>query len=118
MYRQFAFIHFQIIIIIKIIKDAQKEAFSDEYLALQKGIKLVISSKLFGLCPRLDKDGVIRLNTQVQYAEFLPYDVRHPIVLPRKHWGQNLLLNTIMKREITIQEQTKHCLCYQLNTGL
>ena len=74
-----------------------------------------MSSKLFGLCPRLDEDGVIRLNTRLQYAEFLPYDVRHPIVLPRKHW---VTLNTIMKRVITIQEQTKHCLCYQLNTGL
>ena len=56
----------------QIIKDAQKEAFSDEYLALQKGIKLAMSSKLFGLCPRLDEDGVIRLNTRLQYAKFYP----------------------------------------------
>ena len=78
----------------QIIKDAQKEAFSDEYLALQKGIKLAMSSKLFGLCPRLDEDGVIRLNTRLQYAEFLPYDVRHPIVLPRKHWVTKLIVKS------------------------
>ena len=61
-------------------------------VALQKGIKLAMSSKLFGLCPRLDEDGVMRLNTQLQYAGFLPYDVRHPIVLPRKHWVTKLIV--------------------------
>ena len=59
----------------QIIRDAQKEVFSEEYLALQRGVKLTMSSKLFGLCPKLDEDGVIRLNTRLQYAEFLPYDV-------------------------------------------
>ena len=33
----------------------------------------------------------------MQHAEFLPYDVQHHIVLPRKHLVlQNLLLNVIM----------------------
>ena len=76
----------------QIIRDAQKEGFSEEYLALQKGTKLILSSKLFGLCPMLDEDGVIRLNTPLQYAEFLPYDVRHPIVLPQKHWVTKLIV--------------------------
>ena len=52
----------------QIVKDAQKEAFSDECLALQKGIKLTMSSKLFGLCPGLDENGVMRLNTQLEYS--------------------------------------------------
>ena len=68
----------------QIIRDAQKKAFSKEYLALQKCTELAMSSKLFGLCSRLDEDGIIRLNTRLQYAEFLPYDIRHPIVLPQK----------------------------------
>ena len=54
----------------QIIRDAQKEAFSIEYLALQKGNELAMSSKFFGLCMRLDEDGVIRLNTRLQYTEF------------------------------------------------
>ena len=70
----------------------RKKFFLIEYLALQKGIKLASSSKLFGLCPRLDEDGVIGLNTRLQYAELLPYDVRHPIVLPRKHWVTKLIV--------------------------
>ena len=76
----------------QIIRGAQKEAFSEEYLALQKGTKLTMSSKLFGLSPKLDEDGEIRLNTRLQYAEFLPYDVRHPIVLPQKHWVTKLIV--------------------------
>ena len=79
----------------QIIRDVQKEALSEEYLALQKGMKLTMSSKLFGLYPKLDEDGVIRLNTRLQYAEFLPYDVRHPndpIVSPQKHWVTKLIV--------------------------
>ena len=76
----------------QIIRDAQKEAYSEEYLALQNKKKLTTSSKLLGLCPKLDEDGVMRLNTRLQYAEFLPYDVRHPIVLPQKHWATKLIV--------------------------
>ena len=35
---------------------------------------------------------MIRLNTRLQYAEFLPYDVRHPIVLPQKQWVTKLIV--------------------------
>ena len=45
-----------------VIRDAQKEAFSKEYPALQKGTELAMSSKLFGLCLRMDEDRIIRLN--------------------------------------------------------
>ena len=47
---------------------------------------------MFGLCPKPDEDGVIILNSRLQYAEFLPYDVRHPIVLPHKHWVAKLIV--------------------------
>ena len=40
------------------------------YLALQNKRKLTTSSKLLSLCPKLDEDGVMRLNTRLQYAEF------------------------------------------------
>ena len=50
------------------IKDAEKqitqkvqyEAFHYEYVALQKGKLLPINNRLLGLCPRLDKDGLMR----------------------------------------------------------
>ena len=42
--------------------------------------------------PRLDSDGVIRSDGRLTYAEFLPYDVRYPIKLPRKHWVTKLIV--------------------------
>ena len=64
-----------------IIKNMQREVFY-EYVALQKRRQLPIDSKLLGLCPKLDEDGIMRSDGRLQYAEFLPYDVRYPILLP------------------------------------
>ena len=68
-----------------IIKRAQLVAFWEEYLTLSKGKPLPSKSKLLGLYPRLDEDGVMRSDSRLQYAEFLPNDVRFPIILPRKN---------------------------------
>lgn len=44
-------------------------------------------------CPKLDSDGVIRSDGRlILYAEFLPYDVRYPIILPRKNWVTKLIV--------------------------
>ena len=44
------------------------------------------NNKLISLNPRLDIDGVIQFDGRLTYAEFLRYDVRYSIILPRKHW--------------------------------
>jgi len=75
-----------------IIKKAQIVAFQKEYLALSKGKSLPSGSKLLGLCPRLDEDGLMRSDSRLQYAEFLPNDVRFPIILPRKNRVTKLLV--------------------------
>lgn len=76
----------------QIIQNAQREAFYDEYVAIQKGRQLPKNSKLLGLCPKLDEDGLMRSDSRLQYAEFLPYDVRYPIILPRKNWITTLIV--------------------------
>ena len=60
----------------------QKEAFYEEYTALLKGRKLSAQSKLLRLSPRLDEDNLMRSDMRLKYAEFLPHDVRYPIILP------------------------------------
>ena len=75
-----------------IIRHVQRKVFYEEYFALQKGRKLSPHSKILNLCPKIDEDGIMRLDTRLQYAEFIPYDVRHPILLPRKHWVTKLIV--------------------------
>ena len=76
----------------QIIKNAQREAFNNEYVALQKYKQLPGNSKLLGLCPKLDEDSLIRSDSRLQYAEFLPYDVRYPIILPRRNRVTKLIV--------------------------
>jgi len=70
----------------QIIKNAQKEVFLDEFVALQKDKPLPTTSKL---CPKLDED---RCDSQLQYAEFLLYDVRCRIILPRGNYITKLIV--------------------------
>jgi hypothetical protein len=74
-----------------IICKAQREAFPEEYDALTKG-KPISGSSLSKLNPRLDEQGVIRSDSRLRYTEYLPYDVRFPVILPRGHWVTMLIV--------------------------
>ena len=75
-----------------ILKTTQKECFKEEYTTIVERKKLPKNSKLLSLCPRLDDDGVMRSEGRLKYGEFLPYDVRYPIILPRKSWITKLIV--------------------------
>ena len=70
---------------VQVIKSAQREAFPEEYLALQRQKELPKNSKLLAFRPRLDEEGQMRCDSRLKYAEFLSHDARFPIILPRKH---------------------------------
>ena len=59
------------------------------------------SSKLISLNPTLDNDGVIRSDGRLKNAKFLSYDVRNPLILPRKGWVTTLIVKDA-------HEQGKH----------
>ena len=75
-----------------IVKTMQQVVFSEEYSALIRKDKLPKHSKLLKLCPRLDDDGLLRADGRFKYAEFLPYNTRYPIILPRKSWVTKLII--------------------------
>ena len=50
-----------------IIKDMQRKEYAKEYLELQKGKNLPPHSKILSLCPKLDEDGVLRLDTRLSF---------------------------------------------------
>ncbi|XP_062557369.1 uncharacterized protein LOC134222243 [Armigeres subalbatus] len=74
-------------------KAVQADQFADEVKTLwrnkelpsSQAIPLERSSALYRLAPFLDEDGVIRMEGRTEAAEYAPFDVRFPIVLPRDH---------------------------------
>ena len=60
-----------------IIKEARQEAFQEEYKALA-------NFKLLSLNLILDEDGLLRSDERLRYADYLPFDARYPVILPRK----------------------------------
>ncbi|XP_045187492.2 uncharacterized protein LOC123545211 [Mercenaria mercenaria] len=69
----------------RLIRIAQIECFEEEYTCISKGTAIPISSKLAPLNPILDTNGLLRCNCRLKYADYISYDVRYLIILPRKH---------------------------------
>jgi hypothetical protein len=96
------------------IKHVQREVFAEEIRLLKKAKPILSSSKLISLNPKIDQDGLLRADGRLKYAEFLPFDVRYPVILPRKaavtrlivkhfhdvnnHSGTNFTMNALSSR--------------------
>ena len=83
---------------VQIIHHTQVIEFTDEWKALSCGKTLPSSSKLLGFQPKLDKDGLIWSDGRLKHAEFLPYDMRYPIILPRRNWVTKLIVKEFHER--------------------
>ena len=59
---------------------------------MSRGRSLPAHSKLLGLQPKLDDDGLLRSNGRLKDAKFLLHDVRYPVILPRKGWVTKLII--------------------------
>lgn len=68
---------------IQLIRLAQENAFLEEIESVQKEMKLPKKSKLHLLGPWLNENRLLRLSGRLQFAESLPFDTRHPVMLPR-----------------------------------
>ena len=77
---------------VRIIRDAQRTHFAEEFSAIQRNRALPKNSRLSKLTPKLDHDGLLRCDGRLQYADNLPYDVRFPIILPRGNWATKLIV--------------------------
>ena len=81
------------------IRHGQTEGFQTEVDLLVKGKDVPSSSKLAGLRPFMDEDGVIRARSRLQHAEYLSYDARYPIILPRRTWVTKLIVRAYHGRD-------------------
>ncbi|XP_055523080.1 uncharacterized protein LOC129717248 [Wyeomyia smithii] len=76
-----------------LLKMAQVENFIDELTVLKRNrdrptdqwITIERSSPLYKLTPLLDESGLIRMEGRVERADFLPFDLRFPAILPNNH---------------------------------
>ena len=69
----------------EIVSLAQHEAFRDKNTALTSGKPISKKSQLIKLNPSIDEDGVISCDGRLKFADFLHYDTRPAIILPRGH---------------------------------
>ena len=76
----------------QLIEEGQRVEFKEEWTALSRGKPLPSCSKLMGLKPILDEDGLMRCDGSLAHAKFLSFDVRYPIILPRKSWVTKLII--------------------------
>ena len=77
---------------LQLIQHAQMTEFREEWKALSSRKSLPRNSKLLGLQPKLDDDGLMRSDGRLKHAEFLSYDVRCPTILPRRSWVTKLII--------------------------
>ena len=77
---------------IKLIKETQSSYFPEDYESLTHEKVLSSSSKLLGLQPKLESDGIMRSDSRLKHAKFLSYDVQYPVILPRKSWVTKLIV--------------------------
>jgi hypothetical protein len=81
-------LHESLIVIARIM---QHSAFAQEVQNLQQGKALPSHSKLLMLHPFLDGTNLLRVGCRLENAE-VPFDQKHPLILPPKHYVTKLLI--------------------------
>ena len=75
----------------ELVRTCQRETFLEECKALSSGRPISNTSQRITMNPIIDEDGCIRSSGRLQFAEYLPYDVQSPLILPRGHWVTKLV---------------------------
>ena len=71
---------------------AQQNDFREEIVTLKSGRQQPGMSKLLSLNPILDEEGILSYDGRVKYADCLPCETRHLIILPRNHQITKLIM--------------------------
>jgi len=73
------------------VREAQRERFTEELTNLKGGGTVSKSSQLWRLSPFMDSDGILGVGGRLQLSS-LPYDAKHPVILPKKHHLSKLVV--------------------------
>ncbi|XP_062710628.1 uncharacterized protein LOC134288773 [Aedes albopictus] len=66
-------------------RQAQSQVYSEEIHLLCDGHSVAKGSSIRALSPFLDEGGVLRVGGRIEHAPTIPYEAKHPVVLPRNH---------------------------------
>ena len=75
----------------------QQESFGNEIISFKKTMSVHSKSKLIGLLPFLDSNGIMRAKGRLRKAD-VGYQTKHPVILPSQHWAVRLFLENMHKR--------------------
>ena len=81
-----------------IIRDVQKEVYDKEMRSLRAGETLPTSNKLASLCPFIGDDQIVRVGGRLKKAD-VPYNAKHPIILPGNHHVTKTLIEWTHRRK-------------------
>ncbi|XP_029157317.1 uncharacterized protein LOC114929804 [Nylanderia fulva] len=73
------------------VKCVQRHAFSREHKQLTEGRNVDGGSRILSLTPFMDEHEIIRVGGRISNAA-LPYDARHPMLLPKSHRLTTLII--------------------------
>ena len=71
----------------------QQKEFTKEYIYLTLVKELSTGSKILPLNPRIDENGLTRSGGRLENVDYLSFDVKYPIILPRTNWITKLIVN-------------------------
>ncbi|KAK3099229.1 hypothetical protein FSP39_001287 [Pinctada imbricata] len=74
-----------------VLKEVQKEAFSDELYCLRTGQAVAKTSPISSLDPYFESDGFIRVGGRIMKSR-IPFESKHPILLPGQNHISELLV--------------------------
>ena len=81
-----------------IIRVVQSSVFVAEMEALRRNKQIQKGSTLASFNPVFD-DGVLRSNTRLRHADDLPYEVKCPIILPKRNHVTRLIVKNYHESE-------------------
>ncbi|XP_041850910.1 uncharacterized protein LOC121646099 isoform X1 [Melanotaenia boesemani] len=67
-----------------ILKDLQRQVYTEEIRLLSKGTQLPSRSKLYRMDVFLDRDGILKVGGRLKNAS-MPASQKHPVIIPRDH---------------------------------
>ena len=76
---------------ISIIKEMQQNSMRPTYQTLKRGNQISKKNQLAKLSPFIDEDDIIRVGGRLENAA-IPYDEKHPIILPANEHGTILIV--------------------------